>query len=366
MGCSEKATKMLKCKTCRDTFEADVYYCNQACLRAKWTQHKETHGLLALLRGIRDAAGNKQREQKLRELLNWVVAEKFWIGETVSKKKDTKFVTNAHLQMLCNIREDPLQNDRMQRMALDAVASLLPFSKYTYNITMNDDAQKQGVFPSLVSAQWLYRGAVNGLNAFVSGRRALQVTPTCTDARSSAVWPFLDTGFDMGGNWHGLCAHRDVGEVYDGEWRNGKPHGQGQYVYADGDVYEGEWLNGKRHGQGNHIGIAGQTYSGEWRCGRAQGTGIMRHADGETYEGQIADGMKQGKGKAMHPNGEIYDGEWLAGHAHGKGQKKYADGASYDGEFADGRAHGHGTYISAAGETYEGEWRNGNMSLDDD
>lgn len=31
---------------------------------------------------------------------------------------------------------------------------------------------------------------------------------------------------------------------------NGERHGFGTMDYANGDVYEGEWVNGKRHGKG--------------------------------------------------------------------------------------------------------------------
>jgi len=40
------------------------------------------------------------------------------------------------------------------------------------------------------------------------------------------------------------------GEVYDGHWRRGVPHGAGRCEYADGDVYEGGWVDGRRHGEG--------------------------------------------------------------------------------------------------------------------
>ena len=32
--------------------------------------------------------------------------------------------------------------------------------------------------------------------------------------------------------------------MYEGEWEEGKPHGHGKYVHADGRVYEGEFKEG--------------------------------------------------------------------------------------------------------------------------
>lgn len=39
-------------------------------------------------------------------------------------------------------------------------------------------------------------------------------------------------------------------EKYEGDWSDGKMHGYGKYLYADGGVYEGEWVDGKMHGRG--------------------------------------------------------------------------------------------------------------------
>jgi hypothetical protein len=40
------------------------------------------------------------------------------------------------------------------------------------------------------------------------------------------------------------------GDMYQGEWKNGKPDGIGTMSYMLGGSYEGEWKNGKRNGKG--------------------------------------------------------------------------------------------------------------------
>ena len=40
------------------------------------------------------------------------------------------------------------------------------------------------------------------------------------------------------------------GRIYEGEWKDGKTHGQGKETHADGETYEGEWKDGVPHGQG--------------------------------------------------------------------------------------------------------------------
>ena len=80
------------------------------------------------------------------------------------------------------------------------------------------------------------------------------------------------------------------GHTYEGEWKDGKRHGQGKFTYASGDTYEGEWKDGKSHGQGK------LTYPG-----------------GNTYEGEFKDGKYHGQGKYANRHGRIYEGEWKDG-----------------------------------------------------
>ena len=41
----------------------------------------------------------------------------------------------------------------------------------------------------------------------------------------------------------------DVG-WYEGEYKDGKYHGQGIFSYPDGSKYEGKWKDGEKNGQG--------------------------------------------------------------------------------------------------------------------
>ena len=52
------------------------------------------------------------------------------------------------------------------------------------------------------------------------------------------------------------------GDMYEGEWLDGRRHGTGVYTWASGDEYYGDWANGNRHGKG--------VFEGEWRDGFPQ------------------------------------------------------------------------------------------------
>lgn len=43
------------------------------------------------------------------------------------------------------------------------------------------------------------------------------------------------------------------GDVYQGEWKDGKAHGYGVFVDLDGSMYEGQWKNDLQHGKGKEI-----------------------------------------------------------------------------------------------------------------
>ena len=55
---------------------------------------------------------------------------------------------------------------------------------------------------------------------------------------------------------------------YEGEWKNGRYHGNGLLVFADGSSYNGEFLDGVAHGNGEETGADGTTRQGLWEMGR--------------------------------------------------------------------------------------------------
>ena len=87
------------------------------------------------------------------------------------------------------------------------------------------------------------------------------------------------------------------GDVYDGEWLDGKRHGRGVYAYRSGDKYVGEFANGMREGFGVFVGadttederlvLRGRRYEGEWKNGRMEGRGLFVHGDGNSYDGDL-------------------------------------------------------------------------------
>ena len=78
--------------------------------------------------------------------------------------------------------------------------------------------------------------------------------------------------------------------IYEGEWKDGQPNGQGTYTSTSGDTYVGEWKDGKKNGQGTMTWANGNTYVGEWKDNEKHGQGTMTYANGKKEVGEFKDG----------------------------------------------------------------------------
>lgn len=149
------------------------------------------------------------------------------------------------------------------------------------------------------------------------------------------------------------------GRLYDGQWLQDQPHGQGMLTYPDGGQYWGRFQMGKRQGEGLMKFVNGDEYEGEWFKDQPHGKGVMRFADGARHEGQFEQGQPSGQGRRTYPDGSVYDGQWLQSVPHGFGRLSFPSGETYEGQFRQGKPHGRGIYYFANGDLYEGEWNNG-------
>jgi len=159
--------------------------------------------------------------------------------------------------------------------------------------------------------------------------------------------------------------------TYEGQKNlDGKRHGEGTYVYANGFfTYEGQWVNNLKHGQGKLLFGDQSWYEGSFQNGEIEGEGTRiwnacipyagEFKRGAEYVGQFLAGEKHGQGKLVDVDGVIYEGAWQKNKRHGRGVLTGTDGAIYDGEFADHAQTGQGTLTRTNGVKYEGQWLQG-------
>jgi len=136
----------------------------------------------------------------------------------------------------------------------------------------------------------------------------------------------------------------------------------GSRIYPNGNKHVGEWKDGKQHGQGTYIfgpksKWAGDKYVGEYRNGKRNGQGTYIYPSGAKYVGENRNGKQHGQGTYTASDGEKYVGEWRNGKFHGQGTATFASGAKHVGEWGDGKRNGQGTFTHADGRVKEGVWK---------
>lgn len=76
------------------------------------------------------------------------------------------------------------------------------------------------------------------------------------------------------------------GDIYVGQWQNGKKHGRGSYSYAkDGTKLIGDWVQGKMQ-SGEWIFPNGTFYSGKFRYNKPFGKGVWIFKNGNQLTGE--------------------------------------------------------------------------------
>lgn len=159
--------------------------------------------------------------------------------------------------------------------------------------------------------------------------------------------------------WHGRgrLSNARKGELYDGQWENGKRSGRGLRVWPSGDRYDGMWKDDLWHGEGKFHSAGGEDYNGEWVACRREGWGTLSLPNGDLYEGSFKNDLYNGFGRLTTVS-DCYIGEFVDGLRHGKGQYRTAD-SCFDGEFVRDKMHGPGVLtLLKTGVVYEGCWNN--------
>lgn len=146
-----------------------------------------------------------------------------------------------------------------------------------------------------------------------------------------------------------------------GRWRNRKrnvdkrkKNGEGTQFFGStsefaDDTYKGHFLEDNYHGHGTYYDKSEDSkYVGDWKNGRPNGNGKVTFGS-----------------KSKYPN-RYYEGDWQDGQMHGFGTKFWGQTENpehinnkYIGEWRNDNMHGNGKYEWTDGSYYEGPWENG-------
>lgn len=147
----------------------------------------------------------------------------------------------------------------------------------------------------------------------------------------------------------------------------GEPHGRGKLKLDNGDVFEGEFKNGKRSGTGCYTwGSTGDLFTGQWKNNRRHGKGVFVWHDGRLYDGEYVKGKREGRGIFTWPYGAKYEGDWKANKRNGIGVYTHSDGRTFSGMYKDDKPDGEGILTDPQGIViHEGAWVMGKFVGDD-
>ncbi|CAE7734662.1 PIP5K8 [Symbiodinium sp. CCMP2592] len=94
------------------------------------------------------------------------------------------------------------------------------------------------------------------------------------------------------------------GNMYEGDWKDGKRNGTGTHTFANGGVYVGEWKDDKRNGMGTQTFANGDVYVGEWKDGKKNGKGTYTHKSGNVTVSFFEEGEYKGRSVRLSASGE--------------------------------------------------------------
>ena len=122
----------------------------------------------------------------------------------------------------------------------------------------------------------------------------------------------------------------------------------GTYTYASGNIYVGEWKDGKWNGKGTLTFASGEKEE-------------ELAAVSSSYVGEFKEGKRYGKGTYIYINGDKYVGEFKDNKRHGHGTYHHTSGNKYVGEYKDGKKNGQGTLTFVSGYKFVGAFKNGKV-----
>ncbi|TNV72197.1 hypothetical protein FGO68_gene5964 [Halteria grandinella] len=103
--------------------------------------------------------------------------------------------------------------------------------------------------PSLFQCEWIKGSPIKGERILIFEN----------------IWEKIEGQFDHRylGTGYGKWQHED-GTNYQGEFKDGRSHGQGKVVYAEGDMYDGQWKEDNRNGLGRCTWLDGRYQIGNY------------------------------------------------------------------------------------------------------
>lgn len=189
--------------------------------------------------------------------------------------------------------------------------------------------------------------------------------------------------------------NEEITTVYKGDIKDHKPHGKGTLIinntYSEEySEYIGDFVDGKKEGNGkldcqfgeyivNGMEYSGYfVYEGEFKNDLPDGNGVEKSSTDDIYTGGFKEGVYSGYGEIKYENGGFYKGEFKNGEFDGNGVHKFENTYDYSplnsdseeeefliyaGTFMDNKFYGQGILMSEDNQNVymEGLWMYGKL-----
>ena len=170
---------------------------------------------------------------------------------------------------------------------------------------------------------------------------------------------------------------QNLGEKYEGEFKNGTRQGQGTFTLVDGSKYVGEFRGGWATGLGTYTYLDGRKYVGEFQLLQFHGPGTIYAANGSIIRQgiwandrfvhsepikQLSVPNKPFNTLSTQTTYPACQGRDISRWTNCFGTRTWDNGQMYIGEFKDGNYHGQGAFYAANGAIiHQGIWTNGSF-----
>jgi len=159
-------------------------------------------------------------------------------------------------------------------------------------------------------------------------------------------------------NGRGNLSSKDNKYNYDGSWKDDKKYGIGT-LFDNGDKYTGDFVDDKYNGNGTLCGKNGEIFECEFKDGKPDGLGRVTLVNGDVYIGNFVKGKICDQVSIKYKNGESYDGYYKDNKKWGYGCFNFKNGDTYVGDFENDLFNGEGILTKSNGEIQKGIFKDG-------
>ena len=159
-------------------------------------------------------------------------------------------------------------------------------------------------------------------------------------------------------NGRGNLSSKDNKFNYDGGWKDDKKYGIGT-LFDNGDKYTGDFVDDQYCGNGTLCGKNGEIFECEFKDGKPNGLGRVTLVNGDVYIGNFENGKICDQVSIKYKNGESYDGYYKNEKKWGYGCFNFKNGDTYVGDFKNDLFNGEGILTKANGEIEKGIFKDG-------